>query len=812
MASEARRALARLVALLATAWPVAAALAADPVVVPARDVLRPGRPAVVYVAADAGDPPSLEVEGGAVQRIGPVVEGVEAWWIRPPVGADVVRLRAGAIERAVPVELPPVSSLRLPGDLVGLADGGPVVFRVTGDSLPPPEALQVAVGEGSVVGVEAVDGALEVRVQPERTPFPRVIPVGVRDARRDERPRWGLLRLDARPVVPVETEPGASVSLRVGDRHYGLFRASHGGVIRARIDQRPGEKLATAVITDRNGNETWVDLPLAVASQPRLAALPEGEILPGEPPPPVWLHLVRADGTPVTSEPSCRTSAGELPVHDLGGGDLLLVPPVAYGDLDATCAVEGSTRNVRVPFAEGVPARIRTRVWPDELRADHPVAEVRAELEDGRGALLPPVGLSLRAERGAIATRVEDGALVGEYRGEAAVADGHDVVVARWVAEGPGSWPHRLEVGWTAGPDELLVHGRALDPNLRPVADVPLTFVLGDEVLRATTGPDGWATARVPGEPPPALRVVRVVGPHVEHAAPLLPGTSRGGPGAADRTAREPLRILPGRTVGIALEVVPPVLRAGPGARARILVRLEDRSGRRVEDRPVELDVSAGAVGALLRRPDGSFVAEYDPGRVDRAGEIVVTASTEELRSSTTFRVEPRDLRAAVGLWAGLHTNLGAITAPVVGADGEIRFRSPWFGDQAIVRLGASTYLFETVADTSLPDDPRIRSRVVPVTAALAFRQDVGAFDVLAGAGAAVGVHAYERWFGSTRVGGGTAVLAGPHVTAGAARAWLGGEITLTLRGTWLIQRPGEFGLDGNIGGLSTGIGYRLDF
>src|SRR5690606_29472182 len=111
-----------------------------------------------------------------------------------------------------------------------------------------------------------------------------------------------------------------------------------------------------------------------------------------------------------------------------------------------------------------------------------------------------------------------------------------------------------------------------------------------------------------------------------------------------------------------------------------------DRAGARVDDRPVELEVSGGAVERLQRRADGSWVAEYDPGRVDRARDIVVTARTDDLRSSTTFRVEPRALRLAVGPWAGLHTNLGAVTAPVVGVDGELRVRSEALGEALALR------------------------------------------------------------------------------------------------------------------------------
>lgn len=812
MASERGWARAGLLLALASGLVGSLAHAAEPVIVPGDDVLRPGRATVVYVAASSeAELPPLSVEGGEAERIGRLVDGIEAWRVRSALDAESLHLRLQSVERVLPVELPPPSDLRLPRLIDGQAGGGPVVFHVEADGVPP-EALQVAVGEGSVLGVVAREGGLEVRVQPDDSPFPRVVPVGVRDARRDELPVWGHIRLEARPVLPVETEPGARVRIEIGGRRYGPYVADASGQVRPRVRQLPGEGHAVAVLGDGLGNETWVEIPLALATRPQLAALPEGEILPGEPVPPVWLKAVRADGAPFPEPPVCRTSAGELPVRTVEHGLHLLAPRPVGGDLVVDCALGESVHRFRVPLADGVPARIRTRVWPAEMRADHPVAEILAVLEDGRGAVLPPHGLVLRAERGQVDVAVEGQVLRGEYRGHAVVSSGSDAIVARWHAEGSGSWAERIDVGWSVAHDGgVLLHARALDPRRLPVADVPLTFEVGGRASYALTGSDGWATARFPGPRPSDLEIVRVVGPFGGHTAPVLPGTSWGAPGTPDLVARESLRILPGQTVGIALEVVPPVLRAGPGARARIHVTLEDRAGKRVDDRPVELRFSTGEVGTLHRRPDGSFVAEYDPGRVDHAREIVVTAQTEDLRSSTTFRVEPRRLRLAVGPWFGMHSNLGAVTSPIGGIEGEVRVRSTLLGDSAAMRVDVGSYRFEHELENPLLGALRMRSRVVPVTATLGFRQHAGQVDLMAGAGGALAVHTMDLELAAEHYDG-AVLLAGPVVMVGAARELLGGELTWMLRGTWLIQSRGEFGYHGNVGGLTSGLGYRLVF
>lgn len=799
------------------------------VVAPA-GVLHPGRstPIFVAVAPAPGAAPQVQVSAGSLVYGGTVGPGIWAYQLVPPVKGNGVGVQVILGERVhdvrLPIRVPGPSRLELPDRIDGLARGGEVVFRVTGHDLPPPEALQVVVGEGRVLSVRAVDGALEVRIQPEDSPFPRAFPVGVRDQRREQQPAWSLVRLRARPVVPLHSEPGSTVVLTVGGRTYGPHIADDEGAVTIPVDQFPGETVAHAIVLDDLGNETRTDLPLAASAHPILVAFPTGEIVPGAPPPLVWLHAVGADGARVVGPaPACRTPAVDLPVREVSRGRwLLAVPEAVETELDhvrVVCTLgEHVAHSFRVPAATGVPDRLKLRVWPTDLRADFPAAELRVVLEDARGERLPVEGVRVRAGRGdVVLEHVDERVARGEYVGTAAVAAGRDVVTAVYEAPHPGHFVSQLELAWgdvPPGPDAMVqVHARALDPCRQPVPEVLIELDAGAASLTVPTGPDGWASATVPLPDTPGPVVLRARHDERERRMVVQRGQDgEGGPGTPDLVDAHEVTISPGRVAGISVEIEPSVLRAAPGSLATIRVSLEDRTGSAITDEPITLQASEGRVGPLRPRPDGSFVAEYAPIQTDRAREVEISARTESLRSTTTLRVEPRLVRVSVGPWAGVQSNFGAIGAPIVGLDTDVRVRTRVFGDSAMVRVGVGHYAFTHEVTVGLQHTATLQSTVVPAHLAFLFRHDMGPVGAWMGGGVALAFHHMELRFDDDLVGRGMRLRAGPMVDLGLSRRALGGELAALLRLTWLTSSGGEFGYSGNVGGLAAGVGYRVVF
>ncbi|MEZ4240854.1 MAG: hypothetical protein R3F59_32795 [Myxococcota bacterium] len=440
------------------AWLTSAALAAGGAsVVVADGPLRPGRAAVLEVGATTGpgapspEPPALTLTGGALTGPEPVRDGIWRWTVVPDIDADALQLRLGDRESSLPVAAPPPSPLRAEAVVDAVARGEPVSWRIEGEGPVPVDALEVTPAEGRVEQlIPQEDGSVEVVVALDDLPYPRWVPVAVRDRRVDAQPVWTAIRVRARPRIPMHAEPGAQLTLRIGGRSWGPFRAGADGAIDARIEQLPGDTSATAVLVDDLGNRTQTEVPLVTSSSPALVAVADGEALPGRPPPQVLMWALSPGGRPVEVPPSCRLAGvgGELPVRDLGEGRFLAALPVSEpADQRVLCAVGATTVAVPVPVASGVAARLSLRVWPDELMADEPTAEVSVVLDDARGERLPVRGLAVAAARGTVSLPPPTGIVArGTYDGHAAVEAGEDTVRASYTAPAGDGWPRELAV------------------------------------------------------------------------------------------------------------------------------------------------------------------------------------------------------------------------------------------------------------------------------------------------------------------------------------------------------------------------------
>lgn len=820
-------------ALLAIGWlaAVAAAQVGDPAqsgVAVARvdGRLVPGTTNRIEVGVvGAVEPPAVSTTWGPVRAVRQAATGVWEYAVPVPADAYEVALDVATDDRTVPVTLPvwvPAESLlELPRRIDGIARGGDVVIEVRGEDLPRPEALQVALAEGSVVAVEPAEGALKITVRPDDSPFPRHVLVGVRDARRDERPTWGVIRLRARPTLPLESEPGSRVTVKVGDRTYGPMVVGPSGVEQVRVDQFPEEYVATAILVDDLGNETRTEIPLARAVASQLVVFPGGELLPGDPAPPLYVAALQPSGFPWSGEaPQCRTAAADLGVRELSRGQWLVALPPAPAegadDRRVDCELgRDVTARTRVPVARGVASRLELRVWPQDLRTDFPFAEVRVVLEDHRGERLPVDRVALEADLGTVdvvrpsATEIE-----ADYDGAAASVAGLDQVRARWSAPADGVVPDVVRLGWDDLPREgsVALVARVFDARRRPVPGASVSLSAGGPPVQVVAGPDGVARAVLPvpdGTGPVVL--VGSAGGHVAEAVAMRGRAGRPLP-PADLDAHADVVLRPGRVAALSVRVDPQVLRAAPGAVAWIYVDVEDHAGNPLDDAVVRVTATEGAVGELRTRPDGTLIAEYVPEPSERPRDVEITAEVDAVRSATRLTIAPGPVRVTLGAWAGMQTNFGSVTAPVVGVDGDIRVRSPLIGESLMLRLGLARYRFSAEVPTGLGALARLSSTVVPVTGAVLYRRDAGRFGAWGGVGGVVGVQDLAVEFGAVPVGRGVNVLGGPTLVGGAGVRLLGGEALVALQGTWLPVDAGEAGFSGNVGGLAGGLGYRLVF
>lgn len=814
----------------------AKAEAARLTLVPAEGVLRAGVPGTVVAVLtdDAGrgvpfEGPPQVISGGALLAETDLPGELVALRVSPQLGAAELRVSVavggqpivGAVAVAPHAPAGWVVSRRV--DV--LAGASEVVLRVAGADLPPPEALQVSVPEGQVLGVSQEEGALLVRLAPGGGQHPRVVPVLIRDARGSAPPVASAYRVWTRPRVALQTEPGVRMTVKVGGRSYGPVAADPDGVAAVVVDHYPGETAAEASLSDDFGNETSASLPLANQVQTYLTALVEGAWVPGRSPPLIWLRGLQSDGHAWTGGAPICQAAG---VPELRGGVIepgvwaVALPEAMAGkptDTRLYCRLGASAETVvLVRVVDAYPSELKVRVYPEDPSTAFPLAEVQASLEDAGGARLPVERVHLSALRGEVSVESNVGtALRGEYRGQAALSAGYDVLVARYDRPTGDGAPRYLEIAHSkVDPDGIWVHGRVFDAQGGPLQDQEVELASGEARVRARTDARGWASARLPvppgGEP---IEIRAQVGRL--HAALPVPRDAIGGPGpsAADLEARQTVRFLSGRVSNVQIEVTPPILYTGASAVAVVEVRLHDRGGTPLNGTIPEISASEGFVGAVEPLGEGRYRAEYTPPPGERARVVEIVARAEGEPSRTVQLVlEPRPLqRLAIGAGLGGLTNFAELGtfAAMLDADLDVPRLSEIFRTRIFLRLGVGWYGDEATAQGAGPSEEiRLSLNVIPLTAGLVARREQGGKSLWVGAGAVAAPHAVRTEFGTHALPLGFGVWPGISVLGGAGRRAGPGEVFGELRWTGLVASGGEVAWRGQVGGLTVLTGYRV--
>lgn len=800
------------------------ALSAEIVVVPASEPLVPRVPTVVYVHVSHGglaaaEPPAVRATGGSVRATTrDTAAGVWPILVTPEAGVETVTLQVTGFGRTQETELEvgveTESDFGLPDRIEGVAQGRPVSFLLSGQP-PPLEDLELVVAEGELVAQQTAEG-IQLTFTSEASPFPRLVPFTVRDARSERAPLQGTVRLRSRPRIPVEAEPGASLTIQVGSRSYGPFKADSEGFIEARIDQYPGERTAKATLSDDLGNTTQSTIPLSGAEHPVLLATPGRRTHPAALPGAVYLRATHSSGKTMEETPVCRTPAlGILDLVPVTPGLYLLPIEGRFRQAQAVvridCRLGDVVEPIRLGPQEEAAARLSLQVWPTELSTDFPVAEVRVALEDANGNRLPIDDVVVQADRGETRMRPDGETLIGEYRGESAVDAGRDRIVARYEPAAVRRSVSALGLTWEQIPSSGLaqVKVRARDARGRPVREARVTIGAGSESVDRVTDAEGWAVGelRVPAGSGPLVLSAR--SDRVSVRELVTRGSARATiVGGHELVAEKKLNLAPGRVAGIEVRLDPPILNTGRNAVAYITVRLEDQAGQPVLDEPLEIAASEGTVGEPLARADGSWVAEYRPDRGDRAREVEITAASRSVRSSARLPLEPRLGRITVGPTVGWITNFGAVSSPALGFDADFRLRL--LGGSVMVRVGAMGYGVSGTATTGFGEEASLTGTVVPGLAAVLLRQDRGGFGFWGGAGGILGFHTVRARFGQQVVSEGMRSIGGASLIGGAGYRLGPGDLLSELRWSWIPGSGGELGFTGNLGGLSAGLGYRL--
>ncbi|MFT5680735.1 MAG: hypothetical protein ACI8RZ_001641 [Myxococcota bacterium] len=778
----------------------------------------PGEQAGLQVEVINGEgPPVVRSESGVVGDAARLSDGL---WEFPYQAPDERDRLVVTVDEAPPFVLrvtPGVlsaPSLKL-SEVTGTAgEGIPIVLTVTGVNLPDPEDLTVAISEGQIVSVEAAGGALAITWQPARDPFARAIPIGILDARTpDVAPTWGVVRLRGRPRLPLQVEPGASVTVTVGGRSYGPFVANASGLVRPRIEVWPGEDTIDILTEDALGNVGRTRQALGGDALPRLLGLSAGLSGAGLSPPRVFLWAVRPDGRAWRGEaPVCYGPDGEaLSGGKLGSGQWSLL---ADGIERLDCGLAGQARTVvTLPEGPQTPGNLQLQVSPTTLTADLPRARVRVFLEDAQGRALSASGVVVGAGLGVVRMTDEDGVLSGEYLGEGALSVGSDLITAAW-SQSPGRgeiWDVELAATPTSG--GVQIAGRALNRVGHPVPAVPMLLRVGNQEVTVDTDVLGWAAAELVALTP---QVVSIQVGQRTRAAGWIPGRAVGtSPGSPDLLVNESITIEAGRVREIFMSTDPRVLVAGGGFTAEVEIRLEDRVGRPILDEEIILEASQGWLSPVTPEPDGRYLAIYTPPDDLSAGVVQITAVAGEggLVAATDLRIVPRITRRLTGPTGGWLRGLGELSSPWLALEHDWQpaaWEAPIF-----LRLYAGGYRDQvTVEDDVTGETVELELTVVPVGVGAAARQELRLLTGWLGMAVTVAPYYQETRFAGqqdpTATSLGIASLPGLQLFGGVGRRFPNGELQVQTGGLVLIDGAKDIGWTGFIGGVWVSAGYKF--
>lgn len=789
----------------------ALAVAGAPRVVLCEGPLRPGVEAPVQLSVDPSR--GLSVEGGVLTALHPSAPGIWEARLTPGTEDREVRLTLGGEVERLPVELWPASGMEVPGRVVVSAEEGRAQILVKGQDLPAPADLQVSLAEGAVRAVREVEGGLVVEVDLGVSSQARSVAFGLRDARRDESAVWGGLQVRAKLSLSYQTEPGTTLTLMVGSREYGPFHADSNGIVSGWILQYPGEVQAHAVFTDPLGNFTKAVLPLSYPGSGSLSVVVSGFRGEGLAPPVAFLSAVHASGAPWTGKPpECQGVFGPLPIVSLGRVGEWAVPIPQREPLGATRVVchigEASRAEFKVPGPEKRPQRLSLRVWPDEVSADFPVAEVSLRLDDGRGDPLPLSGVQVQAELGQVILR--EGR--GEYRGDGLVASGLDEDTLRASAILPlGAGPlSRLALTHRAGAREgtVDVFVRALDVQGLPLSGEDVVISSGTDAVVATTDSRGWASALLQPEAWGEVALVAARTPYV--AAQRLINLSQGGEGGPPRADLEDVvtvALQRGRVASIELDA-PSVLVTGSRSVATLRVRLLDRAGSVIRDLPPVVSADRGELGDPRPLDDGSWALLFYPPAAEEGEEVLLTASSQGRTVTTRVQLLLPRVQRSAGLVIGAMSNLGSVQAPMLSAD--VDLRTPMVAESVMLRLGLGWYQQSDQVPTDY-GQARVQASWFPLSLGLALRQEPSEWSRWVGVSAVVTTASERVWYDGDLVASGVSVLpVGFAAYGGVGWRSPGGELVFEARATSQTSSGGEAGYLGAVGGVAGLVGYRI--
>jgi len=767
------------------------------------------------------EPPGLTVTGGEGEE--PILTKPGRWEIRVIPEPNSPRIdmafewRGARQERSVFAEKFPATTLEA-RPFVNGRTGRPVSFVVADKAGSPLTEmdLRVVAGEGEASVDCSSSASCEVTWTPGPTPYPRAVPIFTHDERHPTRqPMVTVARLFAEPSIPVQTEPGAKVTLEIGSQSYGPLIANSNGMVRFDVSVGPADREAIATLEDKLGNRQKSTIMIGGKAGPSLAITHQGSIIEGGLPPLVTIVATHASGSlQHRMVPVCDGLSSEGLVQTMPGAWAGYIDSGANSGQRVTCSLpDGTSVTKRVPVERSRATRLVVQSYPTQLSADIPIAEIQAYLLNGLGERLDPSGVHLTAELGRIQRDQMGTELLvrARYDGGAAAKAGQDVVRASWrrPSGSGGVWDLAIRGASPLGSGEILVDARAVDQGGRPIEGIPIQIDVEDSSKTANTRGGGWATETFPWPGRKSWSVVEVrVGEQIRRTIVLPGDRAEAAAGSPDLLTDLLIPIQAGRVHGVILTPQPREL-ANDGMVGQIEVRLEDKLGNIIVAPGVEISASKGDVGPVQLRANGVSVATYTPPLGMSPGPVRLTATTDDGRfsASTDVAVIHRAQNWGAGFRGGLLAGSNALAT--FHSSLFVEGKTPFEGIYA--KGSVSNYFLSTAGTDPITGDPvELGMQVVPIGLGGVFRKGLRRYPYWVGAQFILAPYDLNVQVGTNSQGAWGWLGPGASLNSGVGVRILGGELFAEVEYLFMAAPSQTYGWVGSIGGVVVGAGYKL--
>ncbi|MCB9780900.1 MAG: hypothetical protein H6742_20190 [Alphaproteobacteria bacterium] len=580
------------------------------------------------------------------------------------------KVGTGAVNQDLTVSVRPVAryGVSVTADptsvVLGQDSTATVKLSLTGGATGPRDDadLVVTTSSGTAANVTNLGGGQYslLYTAPDKL-FPHLALITVSD-RRDSEATSGAfaLPLVGKASFPVQGEPDASLLVRVGTREFGPVQANAQGKATVPLTVPPGVRTAT-VISIKDGARTEAQLDLKVPTSQRVKLLPTVPQLPadGKRTATVRVFVAQPDGSPDgAAKVTFQSSAGTVGAAKHEGGGIYAAtwtPPKSGAPLTATISVDvaddggAQTDKLEVKLLPALPDAMTLEAAPDKLPGTDGKVVVSARISDNSGARGVTLGAS-NAQASSAGSRQTDGTWTTPFQ-----TPGNQPAIIQGAVAAPASdrplarllvFP-ATDVVRPDGASETVVTVLSLDGDGYPVPQAPvaLEVIEGDAVIGGsiTTDEHGIAHLRMTaGKTAGLVRIQAASGGHVGQAVLFqadagftAPASGMGGDPATmaawqawNGRVNSIVVPRPGQPVALTtppattttptaisgpvatLAVSPDPAQVPPGAEVKLVVTAKDGQGRGVTGAQLQLFPSAGTIGSLSDKGDGTYEAK----------------------------------------------------------------------------------------------------------------------------------------------------------------------------------------------------------